>query len=181
MHETQAIHKNHIRSCRYDDHGIFSKLPGRARRTGCKNATAVPFDHEWGLDHGTWTVIRHMYPEANIPVLQLSIDYYKSPQYHYALIQELAELRKKGVLIVGSGNMVHNLGMVAWDRLKDDSYGFDWTLEMNDLFKKHISEGNHQPLIQYEGLHKSAKLAIPTPDHYYPLLYILGLQDKMIP
>ena len=77
--------------------------------------------------------------------------------------------------------MVHNLGMVAWDRLKDDSYGFDWTLEMNDLFKKHISEGNHQPLIQYEGLHKSAKLAIPTPDHYYPLLYILGLQDKNDP
>nr|WP_290936946.1 4,5-DOPA dioxygenase extradiol [Haliscomenobacter sp.] len=97
--------------------------------------TPVGLDHEWGLDHGTWTVIRHMYPEANIPVLQLSIDYYKSPQYHYALIQELAELRKKGVLIVGSGNMVHNLGMVAWDRLKDDSYGFDWTLEMNDLFK----------------------------------------------
>jgi 4,5-DOPA dioxygenase extradiol len=140
--------------------------------------TTVGLDHEWGLDHGTWTVIRHMYPEANIPVLQLSIDYYKSPQYHYELIQELAELRKKGVLIVGSGNMVHNLGMAAFDRIKEESYGFDWAWEMNDVFKQHISEGNHQPLIQYESLNKSAKLAIPTPDHYYPLLYILGLQDK---
>jgi len=140
--------------------------------------TTVGLDHEWGLDHGTWTVIRHMYPEANIPVLQLSIDYYKSPQYHYELIQELAELRKKGVLIVGSGNMVHNLGMAAFDRIKEESYGFDWAWEMNDVFKQHISEGDHQPLIQYESLNKSAKLAIPTPDHYYPLLYILGLQDK---
>jgi 4,5-DOPA dioxygenase extradiol len=140
--------------------------------------TTVGLDHEWGLDHGTWTIIRHMYPDANIPVLQLSIDYYKSPQYHYELIQELAELRKKGVLIVGSGNMVHNLGMAAFDRIKEESYGFDWAWEMNDVFKKHISEGDHQPLIQYESLNKSAKLAIPTPDHYYPLLYILGLQDK---
>ena len=90
----------------------------------------------------------------------------------------MAELRKKGVLIVGSGNMVHNLGMAAFDRIKEESYGFDWAWEMNDVFKQHISEGNHQPLIQYESLNKSAKLAIPTPDHYYPLLYILGLQDK---
>lgn len=143
--------------------------------------TEVGLDHEWGLDHGTWTVIRHMYPEANIPVLQLSIDYYKSPQYHYELIQELAELRKKGVLIVGSGNMVHNLRMVAWEHLQKESYGFDWAIEMNEVFKQHISDGNHQPLINYENLNKSAKLAIPTPDHYYPLLYILGLQDKNDP
>jgi 4,5-DOPA dioxygenase extradiol len=143
--------------------------------------TTVGLDHEWGLDHGTWTVIRHMYPQANIPVLQISIDYHQPPQYHYELLQELADLRKKGVLIVGSGNMVHNLRMVAWEHLNKESYGYDWAIEMNELFKKYIGEGNHQPLIEYPKLNHAAQLAIPTPDHYYPLLYILGLQDKNDP
>ena len=137
---------------------------------------AVELDHDWGLDHGTWSVVKHMYPDADIPVLQLSIDYYKPAAYHYDLAKQLLSLRKKGVLIIGSGNMVHNLRMVAWDKLIDPEYGFDWALEMNDIFKNKISNGFHKELIQYEKLHKAATLAIPTPDHYYPLLYILALQ-----
>jgi 4,5-DOPA dioxygenase extradiol len=139
--------------------------------------TDVHLDHDWGLDHGTWTVVRHIYPDANIPVLQLSIDYHQSPQYHYELAQELSVLRRKGVLIIGSGNMVHNLRMVDFRKI-DTSYGYDWAIEMNHNFKKYISEGNHKPLINYESMGEAAKLAIPTPDHYYPLLYILGMQEK---
>ena len=137
---------------------------------------AVELDHDWGLDHGTWSVVKHMYPNADIPVLQLSIDYYKPAAYHYELAKQLLSLRKKGVLIIGSGNMVHNLRMVAWDKLNEPEYGFDWALEMNDIFKNKISNGFHKELIQYEKLNKSATLAIPSPDHYYPLLYILALQ-----
>ena len=137
---------------------------------------AVELDHDWGLDHGTWSVVKHMYPDANIPVLQLSIDYYKPGAYHYELAKQLLALRKKGVLIIGSGNMVHNLRMVAWDKLNEPEYGFDWALEMNTIFKNKISNGFHKELIQYEKLNKAATLAIPSPDHYYPLLYILALQ-----
>ena len=137
---------------------------------------AVELDHDWGLDHGTWSVVKHMYPDADIPVLQLSIDYYKPAAYHYELAKQLLSLRKKGVLILGSGNMVHNLRMVAWDKLNEPEYGFDWALEMNNIFKNKISNGFHKELIQYEKLNKSATLAIPSPDHYYPLLYILALQ-----
>lgn len=139
-------------------------------------STTVGLDHDWGLDHGTWTVVRHMYPNADIPVLQLSIDYSKPPQYHYELAKEITALRKKGVLIIGSGNMVHNLRMVAWDKINVSNYGFDWAIEMNEIFKQKIGNGDHKALIEYEKLNKAAKLAIPTPDHYYPLLYTLGLQ-----
>lgn len=135
----------------------------------------VELTHDWGLDHGAWTVIRNMYPDATIPVLQLSIDYTKGPQFHYELAKELSSLRRKGVLIMGSGNMVHNLRMLSFDKM-DKEFGFDWAIEMNDIFKKHISNRNHQALINYESLGIGAKLAIPTPDHYYPLLYSLGLQ-----
>jgi 4,5-DOPA dioxygenase extradiol len=141
-------------------------------------STNVGLDHDWGLDHGTWTVVRHMYPDADIPVLQLSIDYGRPPEYHYELAKEIASLRKKGVLIIGSGNMVHNLRMVDWRKLNEPNYGFDWAIEMNDIFKEKIADGNHKALISYENLNKAAKLAIPTPDHYYPLLYNLGLQDN---
>jgi 4,5-DOPA dioxygenase extradiol len=154
-------------------------LPALARETASLlKSTPVALDHDWGLDHGAWTVIRHMYPEANIPVLQLSIDYTKGPQYHYDLAQELAGLRKKGVLILGSGNMVHNLRMVAWDRLDGGEYGFDWAIQMNTTFKELISKGHHDKLIRYESLGKEALLAIPTPEHYWPLLYTLGLKGS---
>ncbi len=141
-------------------------------------STHVGLDHDWGLDHGTWTVVRHMYPNADIPVLQLSIDYSKPAQYHYDLAKQLASLRKKGVLIIGSGNMVHNLRMVAWDKLNEPEYGFDWAIEMNTIFKDKISSGDFKALIDYEKLGSAAKLAIPTPDHYYPLLYNIALQEK---
>lgn len=141
-------------------------------------STNVELDHDWGLDHGTWTVVRHMYPDADIPVLQFSIDYSKPPQYHYELGKELAKLRKKGVLVIGSGNMVHNLRMVDWHRLSEPDYGYDWAIEMNELFKLKIAYGNHQDLVDYKNLNKAAMLAIPTPDHYYPLLYTLALQEE---
>jgi 4,5-DOPA dioxygenase extradiol len=153
--------------------------PALAKETASLiHSTIVELDHEWGLDHGTWAVVRRMYPEANIPVLQLSIDYTKGPQYHYDLAKELYDLRKKGVLIIGSGNMVHNLRMVAWDKMEVPGYGFDWALHMNDTFKKLITTGDHQPLINYESLGKEALLAIPTPEHYIPLLYTLGLKSE---
>jgi len=141
----------------------------------------VEADHEWGLDHGTWTVVRHMYPEAKIPVLQLSIDYDRPPQYHYDLARQLGALRRRGVLIIGSGNMVHNLGRVAWDKLNEPEYGFDWALEMNATFKRLIQSKEHASLIDYQKLGTAARLAIPTPDHYYPLLYVLGLQENAEP
>jgi 4,5-DOPA dioxygenase extradiol len=140
-------------------------------------STQIGLDHDWGLDHGTWTVVRHMYPNADIPVLQLSIDYNKPAQYHYDLAKQLASLRKKGVLIIGSGNMVHNLRMVAWDKLQEPEYGFDWAIEMNTIFKEKISTNDFKSLIDYEKLGSAAKLAIPTPDHYYPLLYNIALRD----
>lgn len=138
---------------------------------------AIGLDHEWGLDHGSWTILKHIYPKAEIPVLQLSIDYNQPPSYHYELAKAIAGLRKRGILIIGSGNMVHNLRMVDFARLNEDNYGFDWALELNDIFKTKILAGDHQALINYTSLHKASKLAIPTPDHYYPLLYTLGLQQ----
>lgn len=137
----------------------------------------VELDHDWGLDHGTWTIVRYMYPEANIPVLQLSIDYTKGAQYHYDLAKELHELRKKGVLIIGSGNMVHNLRLVAWHKLNETGYAYDWATEINDTFKYLIEKGDHKPLINYSTLGKAAQLAIPTPEHYLPLMYSLGLKS----
>jgi 4,5-DOPA dioxygenase extradiol len=139
-----------------------------------KKTTAIP-DHDWGLDHGTWSVVRQMFPDATIPVIQLSINYTQGPLFHYELARELAVLRKKGVLIIGSGNMVHNLRILNWSQ-PDSAY--DWAIEMDETFKKLILDGNHQPLINYEQLGAAAKLAIPTPEHYLPLLYTLALQSK---
>ncbi|MFC5409384.1 4,5-DOPA dioxygenase extradiol [Larkinella bovis] len=156
--------------------------PALAKETASLlHSTQVELAHDWGLDHGTWTVVRHMYPDANIPVLQLSIDYTKGPQYHFELARELYELRKKGVLIIGSGNMVHNLRMVAWDKMDVPNYGYDWAVSMNDTFKTLISDGDFQPLIHYSSLGREAQLAIPTPEHYLPLLYNLGLKGSKDP
>lgn len=140
------------------------------------HSAATILDHDWGLDHGAWTVIRHMYPQANIPVLQLSIDYTKGPQYHYDLAKELSALRKKGVLILSSGNMVHNLRMVSWEMINGG--GYDWALTANDKFKTAISNQDHSSLINYQSLGSEVMLGIPTPEHYLPLLYTLGLQNQ---
>src|SRR6478735_24045 len=153
--------------------------PVLAKETaGLLHSAHVELDHDWGLDHGTWTIVRHMYPDANIPVLQLSIDYTKGPQYHYDLAKELYALRKKGVLIMGSGNMVHNLRMVAWNKLNETEYGYDWAVNINNRFKTLMMEGNHKPLINYTTLGKDALLAIPTPEHYLPLMYTLGVKGS---
>lgn len=140
--------------------------------------TEIGLDYDWGLDHGAWSVIKHLYPKADVPVMQLSLDRFLSPQNHYDLAGELASLRKKGILIVGSGNMVHNLGMVAWDKLNISGYGFDWAVEANEKMKKYILSNNHNPLINYKSQGKAFDLAIPTPEHYLPLLYVLALKAE---
>ena len=140
--------------------------------------TAVGLDEKWGLDHGAWSVIKHLYPKADVPVIQMSLDYYQTPQYHYELAKELASLRNKGVLIIGSGNIVHNLGMVAWDKLNADNYGYDWAVEASEKMKKYILDGNHKELIDYKSQGKAFNLAIPTPEHYLPLLYMLALKEE---
>ncbi|MGN6295079.1 MAG: 4,5-DOPA dioxygenase extradiol [Chitinophagaceae bacterium] len=141
-------------------------------------STNVGLNHDWGLDHGAWSVVKRMYPDASIPVIQLSIDYGQPAAYHYELAKQLASLRKKGILIIGSGNIIHNLRMVAWDKMNVSNYGYDWAIEMNEVFNQKLLNGDHEGLIKYEKLGAAAKLAIPTPDHYYPLMYTLGLQDK---
>jgi 4,5-DOPA dioxygenase extradiol len=139
--------------------------------------TEVGLDDKWGLDHGAWSVIKHLYPNADIPVIQMSIDYSQSPQYHYELAQQIKSLREKGVLIIGSGNMVHNLGKVEWRRL-NEMFGYDWALEANEKMKKFIIDGNHKELVNFRSQGKAFDLAIPTPEHFLPLLYSLALQDK---
>lgn len=140
--------------------------------------TEVGLDQSWGLDHGAWSVVKHLYPKADVPVIQMSLDYSQPPQYHYDLAKELASLRKKGILIIGSGNMVHNLRMVAWDKFNVDNFGYDWALEASEKIKKYIVSGDHTPLIRYGSQGKSFELAIPSPDHYLPLLYALALKGE---
>jgi 4,5-DOPA dioxygenase extradiol len=140
--------------------------------------TEVELDHEWGLDHGAWSVIKHLYPEANVPVIQLSIDYSKSPQYHFELAQKLSALRHKGILIIGSGNIVHNLRLVDFYNMDVDNYGFDWAIEAREKVNSYLLDGNFQALIDYEKHGQALQLAIPTPEHYLPLIYTLGLKEK---
>jgi 4,5-DOPA dioxygenase extradiol len=139
--------------------------------------TFVGLDQNWGLDHGAWSVIKHLYPKANIPVIELSIDYNLSPVQHYQLAKQLAILRKKGVLFIGSGNMVHNLRMVAWDKANSPGYSYDWALQANNTFKQLIKDNQHQMLMDYRLLGHEVQLAIPTPDHFIPLLYVLAMKE----
>ena len=141
------------------------------------NKTAVGLDDKWGLDHGAWSVIKHLYPKADIPVIQMSIDYTKPAKYHYELAKEINSLRNKGVLIIGSGNMVHNLRKVAWDRLNEE-FAYSWTFEANEKMKSFILNGDHQSLIDFKSQGKAFDLAIPTPEHYMPLLYALALKEE---
>lgn len=139
--------------------------------------TEVGLDDKWGLDHGAWSVIKHLYPNADIPVIQMSIDYSQPAKYHYELAKELNSLRQKGILIIGSGNMVHNLRLVAWRKL-NENFAFDWAIEANELMKKYILNGDHQNLIDFRSQGKAFELAIPTPEHYMPLLYALALKEE---
>ena len=140
--------------------------------------TEVGLDTTWGLDHGAWSVVKHLYPDADVPVIQFSLDYQKSAQYHYELAKELKSLRKKGVLIVGSGNMVHNLRMVDWNKLNDADYGYDWAIEASEKMKTFILSGNDKQLIDYKSQGSAFNLAIPTPEHYLPLIYNLALKEE---
>lgn len=135
----------------------------------------IGLDESWGLDHGAWSVIKHLFPEAEIPVIQLSLDYSQSPQYHYQLAGELASLRDKGVLIVGSGNIVHNLRTIDW---KNPEGGYDWATETDVKVRKLIVDRDHQSLIDYKKGGRAFEQSIPTPEHFLPLLYTLGLQGK---
>lgn len=138
----------------------------------------VDLDNDWGLDHGTWSVIKHMYPDANIPVIQLSIDYTKPAKYHYDLAKKLLPLREKGILIVGSGNIIHNLELIDFKNINRDDYGYEWAIEARETINNCLNNCNYEPLLNYNKLSKALQLAIPTPDHFLPFIYILGLQKS---
>lgn len=141
------------------------------------NKTEVHLDDKWGLDHGAWSVVKHLYPDADVPVIQLSIDYTQPASYHYDLAKQLSKLRHKGVLIIGSGNMVHNLRLVSWPHL-NRTFGYDWAMEANEKMKSYILDGNHRALVDFKNQGKAFDLAIPTPEHYLPLIYSLALQEQ---
>jgi 4,5-DOPA dioxygenase extradiol len=138
----------------------------------------VELDDKWGLDHGCWSVIKHLYPNADVPVIEMSLDYYQSPQHHYDLAKELSPLRDKGVLIIGSGNIIHNLRLVNWEKINEPGFGYDWALEANEKIKDFILLNDHESLIDYKSQGKAFNLAIPTPDHFLPLLYSLALKKE---
>jgi 4,5-DOPA dioxygenase extradiol len=129
-------------------------------------------ERQWGLDHGAWSVLCHVFPDADIPVVQLSIDEAQPAQWHYDLAGKLSQLRDEGVLIIGSGNLIHNLHTYAWG--KHNVEPFDWALRFEETARSLITSDDHQPLINYESLGKDARLSAPTPDHYLPLLYVLA-------
>lgn len=135
--------------------------------------TKVGLDQSWGLDHGTWSVLCRMFPDADVPVIQLSLDRTEAPAFHYSLGEELRALRNKGILIVGSGNIVHNLGVITFQ-----DKGYDWAIEFDETVKGLIASGDHDSIIRYRDLGQAARLAIPTNEHYLPLLYILALQEE---
>jgi len=141
------------------------------------SSVQIGLDENWGLDHGAWSVIKHLYPEANIPVLEMSLDYHQGPQYHFELAKQLSWLRDKGVLIIGSGNIVHNLRMVAWDKMNVAGYGFDWATETNEKVKQLIVNGNDKQLINYRSLGNGFQMSIPTPEHYLPMIYAVALKN----
>lgn len=139
---------------------------------------SVQLDESWGLDHGAWSVLRHMYPEADIPVIQLSIDYTKDTAYHFDLAQRLSKLRNSGILIIGSGNIVHNLRLIDWRNINTVGAGWDWAIEAHQKTNEWILDGNFDPLISYQKQGTALQYAVPSPDHYLPLIYSLGLKGK---
>lgn len=142
-------------------------------------APNVKETEEWGLDHGTWTILHHLFPKADVPVFQLSIDYTQPMQYHYELGKKLQSLREKGVLIVGSGNIVHNLQMsMRAFSTGDEKFTYDWAVEFDEWSKDKLNKRDFQALVDYEKVGKAARLSVPSIDHYVPLLYTVGLADK---
>lgn len=137
--------------------------------------THIELDHQWGFDHGTWSVLIRMYPNANIPVLQLSMNITQPTSYHYELARELEKLRERGVLILGSGNMVHNLRILDWH---SPDRGYDWAIDANEQFKKMIVEQDYRQLFQIRDISEAFKMAVPSYDHYHPMMYVMGVQNK---
>ncbi|HXE04876.1 MAG TPA: 4,5-DOPA dioxygenase extradiol [Bryobacteraceae bacterium] len=151
--------------------------PGLARRAQQLLAPLeVTLDSSWGLDHGTWSVLRHVYPAADVPIIQLSLDETKPAAFHFEIARRLAPLREEGVLIAGSGNLVHNLHTYAWGRHQPEPY--DWAVRFEEMAREMILAGEFAPLIDYDKLGREAALSIPTPDHYLPLLYVLATAQR---
>jgi len=136
----------------------------------------VKLDHSWGVDHGTWSVLTHAFPEADVPIVQISIDKMKPPAFHYEVGKRLAPLRDEQVLIIGSGNLVHNLHAYAWGRHTIEP--FDWAMRFEKQVRNLLSSAEDGPLINYEKLGPEAALSVPTPDHYLPLLYVIALRKE---
>jgi 4,5-DOPA dioxygenase extradiol len=161
----------------YDVQYPASGAPDLARRVQQMLAPLpVTLDNSWGLDHGTWSVLRHVYPDADVPVVQLSIDETQPASFHFEIGRKLAPLREERVLIVGSGNLVHNLHTYAWGRHMPDPY--DWAVRFETEAKQMMVAGEYKPLIDYEKLGREAMLSIPTPDHYLPLLYVIATRQQ---
>jgi len=151
--------------------------PALAKRVGALLAPLdVVMDDSWGLDHGTWAVLCHLYPEADVPVVQLRIDETKPARFHYELGQRLRTLRDEGILVIGSGDIVHNLHAYAWGAHPVEPY--DWAVRFEATARQRILAGDYDPLVEYENLGRDALLSAPTPDHYLPLLYVLGASVK---
>ena len=169
----------------YDMYGFPSKLyeivynsPGSPRiAKTAKNLISreTEYDNSWGIDHGTWSVLVHMYPDRDIPVFQISVDADAPPETHYKIGKELGALRENGILLFATGNIVHNLRLVDWHK---GSKGFDWAYEFDDYVNENIIDKNHNNILKYNEIGDVAKLAVPTPDHFYPLLYTLGASDE---
>ena len=170
----------------YDFYGFPQELydvpypcPGAAEQIKnmaslCSSAS-IGLDDQRGIDHAAWSVLKHMYPKSNIPVMEMSLDYTKTPAEHYELAKKLAPLREQGILIIGSGNIVHNLRVIDWNI---DAKAFDWAVSFDHIVKKCLVEGDHKPLIEYEKIGKDALLSIPTNEHYLPMLYAAALQEQ---
>lgn len=156
---------------------VVYPAPGSPRLAALVQETLKPSvvlpDRTWGLDHGTWAVLRRLFPAADIPVVQLSLDRTQGADYHYALGRTLQTLRRRGVLILGSGNVVHNLYRIVWQ-----DTAFDWAADFDETVKRLILEGDHDALIRYRDLGSPARLAVPTNEHFLPLLYVLSLRQE---
>ncbi|EOR30894.1 4,5-DOPA dioxygenase extradiol [Elizabethkingia meningoseptica] len=139
------------------------------------NAVPVELDRIWGLDHGAWSVIKFLYPDADIPVIEFSIDVHKSPREHYELARELQYLRHKGVLIIGSGNIVHNLRMMNWHQPET---GYDWAVESNETFKNFLVQDKQEELLNFQNINSSNRMSVPTAEHYIPSLYTYALREN---
>ena len=148
--------------------------PELARRVA--DLTDAQLDDRWGLDHGTWSVLCHVFPHADVPIVQLSIDETQPASFHYALGKRLAPLRDEEILVIGSGNIVHNLHAYAWGR--HPVVPFDWAIRFEQTARALMTAGDDAPLVDYEKLGRDAMLSAPTPDHYLPLLYILGARHE---